>query len=123
MLLPEDTNFWTILLINLILGVTLLIMGFIYKMYPPKEINMLYGYRTSRTMANQQVWDYANKIGANMIIYWGIAAIIIGLLTAFLFPGYSIIMILAVTVLGCVFGMLWAERQLDKRFDKNGNRL
>ncbi len=43
-------------------GLPLVIIGYIYKMRPPKKINHIYGYRTRRSMKNQQVWDYANKI-------------------------------------------------------------
>lgn len=47
-----------------------LISGILFKKNPPKEINLWYGYRTKRSMRNQERWDFAQKIGAdNMIRY------------------------------------------------------
>ena len=32
--------------------------------WPPKKINMTYGYRTTRSMKSQSAWDFAQKYSA-----------------------------------------------------------
>jgi uncharacterized membrane protein len=44
----------------------LLSLYFIY--YPPKGINSLYGYRTFRSMKNQENWNFANKLSAKYML-------------------------------------------------------
>ena len=103
-------------------GLLLIVLGAIYATYPPKKINYIYGYRTRRSMANQQVWDYSNKIGARMIIQVGLLTTAIGLIVLWLYPGSTAIIIQAgVMVAGLIFGMYICEKDLDKHFDKQGN--
>ncbi|MFH6602884.1 SdpI family protein [Maribacter algicola] len=54
-------------MIAVVPGLLLLPLAWYYKEHPPKNINWLYGYRTKRSMANQEVWEYANRLGAKMI--------------------------------------------------------
>jgi len=72
-------------------------------------------------MANQTIWDYANKIGAKMFVYTGACLLGVGLVAYFLFPVESTIIVLFVMLIGVAVGIFWCETQLDKRFDKNGN--
>lgn len=36
--------------------------------FPPKKIDSLYGYRTPRSMKNQENWDFAQKMAARTMI-------------------------------------------------------
>jgi len=56
------------LLIHLMFGPTLLLIGFLYKTFPPKKINQLYGYRTARSMRSQGAWDFSNKLSAQLLM-------------------------------------------------------
>jgi uncharacterized membrane protein len=40
---------------GLVLGVVILIVGIILLLFPPKEINNIYGYRTSSSMRNKEI--------------------------------------------------------------------
>ena len=103
-------------------GMLLVLFGVLYAKYPPKKINFLYGYRTSRTMANQKVWDYANKIGAQMFIRVGYASTAIGLIVYWIYPNvYAVIIQAGVLVGGLIVGMILCERDLNRHFDKRGN--
>ncbi len=46
---------------HLLLGPLMLVFSFIYKQFPPKKINPIYGYRTARSMRSQDAWDCANQ--------------------------------------------------------------
>jgi uncharacterized membrane protein len=54
-------------------------MGLLFKIFPPKKINSIYGYRTTTSMKNQKSWDMAQKIGAINMIIMGIINGIVGL--------------------------------------------
>lgn len=113
---------WELLLIPIFIGTTITALGWYYKTYPPKKINWWYGYRTKRTMANQEVWDYANKIGAKFIFNHGIFILIFGNLAAIVFSKeYFIIALLVIVLLGIAIGYYWCERQLNSYYDRKGN--
>ena len=40
--------------------------------WPPKKINEIYGYRTTRSMKSQAVWDFAQKYSAKLMTAFGI---------------------------------------------------
>jgi uncharacterized membrane protein len=51
-----------------------LVAGVIMLLFPPKKINGLYGYRTQRSMRNQESWDKAQRISAIKMIQISLAA-------------------------------------------------
>lgn len=54
----------------IIIPVITIITGYIMKTRPPKEINNSVGYRTRRSKASQEAWDFANVYcGKNTFIY------------------------------------------------------
>lgn len=102
-------------------GLPILIIGLYWKISPPKEINHIYGYRTRRSMKNQDVWDYANKIGAQAMIYAGIITTISGLIPLFIGWKHAHFIPLFVLLISILGTMLYCEKQLDQHFDKDGN--
>ena len=56
-----------LMLKNPIIIITLLIM-IIFRIFPPKNINALYGYRSAGSMKNKTNWDFAQKYSANLFI-------------------------------------------------------
>ena len=51
---------------HLFIGPLILVITLIFVKYPPKKINDFYGYRTSRSMINQDCWDFAQYSTALM---------------------------------------------------------
>lgn len=105
----------------IIYGLPLLLIGYLYKIRPPKKINHMYGYRTKRSMKNQQVWDYANKIGANAIINSGIITSISGLIPLFIDWEHAHFIPLSVLIISLIGGIIYCEKMLNKHFDQLGN--
>jgi len=73
----------TLFAMPLLVGVIFILTGFIMYKFPPKKINMLYGYRTTSSMKNQARWDFAQKYSSKLMIYCGLGlalSSIIGLL-------------------------------------------
>ena len=96
-------------LIGVILFNCVLMLGiaWYYKKYPPKKISEFYGFRTRRTMANQDIWDKTNKRNAqDMWTYAVYLSIISIVLIVFNIP-YAIIIHIAVTLIG-VFVVIFA---------------
>lgn len=61
--------FWNIFPSLLLAAISLVIY-----LYPPKKINHMYGYRTRRSMASQEKWDFANRL--NLKLFWWITLIL-----------------------------------------------
>ncbi|MFD2170406.1 SdpI family protein [Tumebacillus lipolyticus] len=72
-----------------------ILSGLIMKYKPPKEINALYGYRTSRSMKNIDLWRAGNKYSAELMIKYSIVAFLIGVLISFLFEELIAILIIS----------------------------
>jgi len=51
-----------------VLFLFLSVIAFVFKVFPPKKINYLYGYRTSSSMKNIENWNLANKHSANLML-------------------------------------------------------
>ena len=67
---------WSMLVCNLLMPVIMIVVGIIMMKRPPKKINAFVGYRTSRSMDNQESWNFANKHSGKLMIMFGIIAII-----------------------------------------------
>ena len=51
------------LLVSIGYVILIVLFAIIVKTYPPKKINHFYGYRTSRSMKNQETWIVALLLG------------------------------------------------------------
>ena len=70
------TFWWSMLVCNLLMPVIMIVIGIIMMKSPPKKINHFVGYRTSRSMDNQESWIFANKHSGKLMIIYGAIAII-----------------------------------------------
>lgn len=123
-------GFWIyMLLMDLLIPLTMIGFGKYFMKRAPKEINAVFGYRTSMSMKNQDTWTFAHHYCGKM---WYISGII--------FLALTVIVMISVTgagekMIGNVGGILCGiqmipligsiiptERALRKNFDKNGNR-
>ena len=69
---------WTnqLLEIPMMCGLIFILVGLIMWLFPPKKINVLYGYRTPRSMKSHERWKFAQKYSAAKLI---IAGLILGM--------------------------------------------
>lgn len=65
------------LLMNLLMGSIFFISGLISHFFPPKKINQWYGYRTTRSMKNQNNWDLAQQFSTQKMIKGSLVLILI----------------------------------------------
>lgn len=52
-------------------GLLFVLAGIFMVQRPPKKINNLIGYRTKRSMKDQNSWDFAQKFSGKWMIYSG----------------------------------------------------
>ncbi|UKJ08694.1 SdpI family protein [Solitalea lacus] len=69
----------------LLAGPFFIIAGIIKKVYPPKTINSIYGYRTTSSMLNHDTWTVANNYSAQFLQISGIIQLSIGMALFYLF--------------------------------------
>lgn len=55
-----------LILMMLVIPLIFLGIGLLWEKHPPKEINWVYGYRTRRSSASQQAWDFAHAYFAKL---------------------------------------------------------
>ena len=115
--------------VNLFLPVIMLIFGVIFEKHPPKSVNGAYGYRTTRSMKNQETWDFAHKLFGEI---WKKAGTVLSIITISVtiasYPlgedGIGIVSLVLVHIqlvvlLLCIYPV---EKALKKNFDENGKR-
>ena len=54
-------GFWIFMFLsNELIPILMLLFGWIFKKHPPKNINSVYGYRTSMSTKNIETWNFAH---------------------------------------------------------------
>ena len=119
---------WLMLAIVLTLPIMMFIFGLIFLKKPPKKINMIYGYRTSRSMQNMETWLFANKMLGKIWTFAGLAIFFVSLL-AYCLPTYDrmyetdyvcfvSVIIAVLQIIPMVCTVIPVEKALSKNFEK-----
>lgn len=122
-------TWWIVLVCDLLIPAIMLGFGVMMIKKAPKDINFLFGYRTNRSMKNQDTWDFAHKHCGRI---WCITGIITLVVTAFIhIPFYSsdesviekvavLVTVLQLVVL--IASIIPTELALKKTFNDDGTR-
>lgn len=71
-------GFWIFMVcMNLLIPLAMLGFGVVFLRWPPKEINGVYGYRTARSMASQEAWDFAHAYCGRLWFRMGLAMVLL----------------------------------------------
>ena len=105
-----------------IVGIICLVLGFIFKVLPPRKINCIYGYRTNLSMKNQDVWNEAQKYSAITLIILGFIYVALEFLLKNLIENISIGFENILLLIGFVIMIFLDEVHLTKVFKKDGSR-
>ncbi len=99
-----------------------LLGGVLFKLFPPKNINSIYGWRSRMSMKNIDTWTEAQRYGANAFITGGLILAALGGIIQVAMPHLND-SILAALVFLCTAAIIYSgEAHLRKIFDKNGSR-
>lgn len=123
-------GFWIFMLIMcLIIPITMIGFGKYFLKGGPKDINGVFGYRTSRSMKNKDTWEYAHKISGKIWLVCGLILLPLSVVAMILFFGKSIDTIgyagMAITTIQIIImacSIFPTESALKRTFDNNGNR-
>lgn len=95
----------------------------------PKEINSVFGYRTSMSMKNKDTWEFAHKYCGKVWYVCGMVMLPITVIFMLLVIGKSEDcvgsmggIICGVQLIPLIGSILPTEIALKKNFDKNGTR-
>lgn len=124
-------GFWLFCTVCVLLGpLTMLIFGWRFLKKPPKKINGAYGYRTTRSMKNQQTWDFAHQVCGRLWLRAGAVMLPLSLLAMLPALGQGVevtglwlagvVTIQMVVMLATIFPV---EGALKRKFDKFGRRM
>ena len=123
-------GFWIyMLIIDLLLPFTMIGFGKYFLKTAPKNINIVFGYRTYMSMKNKDTWDFAHKYIGRLWFYLGLILVPITVIPMLFVIGGNedtvgmvggIICIVAVVIL--IAPIFPTERALKNTFDKDGNR-
>ncbi|PKL79181.1 MAG: hypothetical protein CVV25_08925 [Ignavibacteriae bacterium HGW-Ignavibacteriae-4] len=109
-------------LIPILIGPIIIIIMLVTLKFPPKKINSLYGYRTKRSMASQEAWEFAQPYSVKMMLRY---MVIYTLTAAFSVPMKDIDPIMGV-VLSLIAMMVFmaiaiikTEKELKARFENS----
>lgn len=118
-----------LLITDLLLPAIMLIFGMIFKKKGPKDINMIYGYRTAMSMKNQETWNYAHVLCGQLWRKWGLLTAIfsffIGILSFRLSDDGTALVTLIMIMLQLaviILSIYPVEKALKANFDENGKR-
>ncbi|MFD2566674.1 SdpI family protein [Pseudotenacibaculum haliotis] len=99
------------------------LISVIFYFFPPKKINSLYGYRTHRTMQNEDIWSFANGMFNKVLLKYAAISFVAAMGLAYAYPNLMTswfpMAFLFFTLLVCI---LSTENALNEHFDKEGNR-
>ena len=123
-------GFWIFMFIMvLLIPLTMTFFGWLLFRKTPKEINYVYGYRTKRSMMNEETWRFANQYFGKV---WYLCGLILAPLSviaiALVFGkgpgtvgtvGGIITMLQMLPLIGAIVP---TESELKKNFDENGKR-
>lgn len=86
--------------------------------FPPKKINMLYGYRTTRSMKNQEQWDFSQKYSAKLLMLCGLFLTLISNISLLItLNNKAKLFISLALIIGSVMFLLFkTENELKNRF-------
>ena len=98
---------------------TLILIGGLMLKRPPTKPNGIYGYRTRRSRASQEAWDYSQVASSKRLLVGGIAMVVLGLPGLFVTvsEGAGVLLGLGLVMLGTFLPVIQTERELKARFD------
>ena len=122
--------FWVFMLcVVLLIPVVMIIYGRLFSKMAPKDINYIFGYRTRRSMMNEETWKFAHRYFGKLWYICGLIILPFSVVAMVFVFGKEADMVGSVGGIITLFQMIPligtiipTERALKKNFDENGNR-
>lgn len=98
------------------------ILSIVFLKFPPKKSNSLYGYRTARSMKNEDVWKAANAYWTRLNYTLSLICFVCPILTYFIWPQWNILITITANTILLLITIPFTEKHLKTLFDADGNR-
>ena len=123
-------GFWIyMLIIDLLLPLTMIGFGKCFLKTAPKNINTVFGYRTSMSMKNKDTWIFAHKYCGKIWFISGLIMLPLSVIVMmFVFGGLENVVgtvgavLCGIQFIPILISIILTEKALNKTFDKNGIR-
>ena len=123
-------GFWIFMLIvDLIVPLTMIVFGELFMVKTPKNINVLFGYRTTLSMKNMVTWKFAHKYCGKLMFWIGIIILPLSVIPLIFVIDKKINTIAIVGIVICIIQIITliipifaTQIALKKTFDQDGNR-
>ena len=123
-------GFWLfVTAMDLLVPAIMLYFGRRFQKKPPEKINHIYGYRTSRSMKNQETWRFAHETCGRLWVRLGAVLLLLSLAAAAMTFGSGVetagivsavvVVVQMVVVIGSIVPV---ERALKRNFDDQGRK-
>jgi Predicted integral membrane protein len=110
-----------------IIPIMMIVFGVLWRKGGPKKINDLYGYRTTRSMASREAWDFAHIYSGKLFLIIGISQLILLVPICVYYWSFDdalvgTVPLIVLTIQMFLFILIipMTELALKKNFDKNG---
>ena len=114
---------------TLLVPIIMLYFGRRFQKKPPEKINQIYGYRTARSMKNQETWRFAHETCGRLWVRLGAVLLLLSLAAAAMTFGSgvetagivsaAVVVVQMVVVIGSIVPV---ERALKRNFDDQGRK-
>ena len=123
-------GFWFFMLfMNLLIPFIMIGFGKYFMKSAPGNINIVFGYRTSMSMKNQDTWEFAHEYCGKLWFKWGKITLILTVIAMLFLLGKSVDtigswggVICIIQLVPLIAVIVPTENALRKTFDKDGNR-
>lgn len=99
-------------------GLIFLALSLVLLKWPPKEINVMYGYRTPSSMKDQKRWDFAQRFSSRRMLESGLVILAVSFLKLVLGPDEmnEVYVGFSALFLSAAYMIITTERALKKNF-------
>ena len=123
-------GFWIFMfLMILIVPLAFLGIGHLFRKSAPKDINYAFGYRTKRSMMNQDTWKFAHQYIGRLWFILGIVVLPLSIIPMLLVIGKSVDtigtvggIVEGIQIVLMVCSIIPTEIALRKKFDEHGKQ-
>ncbi|MFT5762177.1 MAG: putative membrane protein [Polaribacter sp.] len=101
----------------------LFFFSIVFYFFPPKKINSWYGYRTNKSMKNEEVWHFANTFFNKTLLQYAAISFVAALLLVFIISVKTTWQPMVILLLTLAVSVIKTEQVLSRNFDSDGEKL
>ena len=120
---------WIIFICDLLIPIMMVFFGITMKRQAPKNINYIFGYRTTRSMQNEDTWQFAHEHCGSLWFKIGLIMLIPTVLVHIPFYnsneniiGTVAMIVMTIQVIALLVSIIPTELALKRTFNDDGTR-